>query len=60
MKTKNLTLEITEAPEGIFTAQIKEVRGCVVQSDSEAEVLEEIFKQAWICVKVDSKNLIVL
>lgn len=56
MKKYKLTLEITEAPKGIFNAQIKEIRGAVIASDSEDKAIEEVFKQAWLCIKVDHKN----
>lgn len=56
VKIEKLTLEIIEVPKGIFTARIEEIRGAIVQGISMDEVTEEIFKQAWLCIKLDYKN----
>jgi hypothetical protein len=58
MKTIKLTLEIIESPEGVFTASINNIRGCVIQSDSEILAIEEVFKQAWLCLRVDKNNFL--
>lgn len=51
-----LELEVIEDPKGIFTAQIKGVRGAIVQEESKLKAIKEVFKQAWVCLEVDSKN----
>lgn len=57
MKKLNFTLTVIEEPKGNFTAWINEVRGCVVQERDETSVIREVFKQAWLCLKLDSANL---
>jgi hypothetical protein len=56
MKNFKLQLELIEAPKGVFTAQIKEVRGAVVQEYDKHKAIEEVFKQAWIAINLDSAN----
>ena len=59
MKTLKLAIEIAEAPKGIFTAQIKEIRGAIIQAESYKDAIEEIFKQAYLCIRIDSKNFLI-
>ena len=56
LRRLKLDLEIIEEPKGVFTAQIHEVRGAIVQEKSELLAIKKVFKQAWICIEVDSAN----
>ena len=56
MEKINLELEIVEAPEGIFCAQIKNVRGAIVQETSRILAIRNVFKLAYISIEIDSAN----